>query len=119
MGRGSKDASALCLLACSSTAVGALHLTSSVPSGSLIRLSVEFYGQRFDNTVNLELLARFFDNYPDFVDRAFLSIKGQILPCPTGGTLERREPARECQCYPQSAARNEEARLERRDGAPC
>jgi len=89
-----------------------------VPSGSLILLSVEFYGQRFD-TVNLELLARFFDNYRDFVDRAFPSIKGQILPCLTGGTLERREPMRECQCYPQSPARNGEARLERRDRAPC
>src|SRR5712675_156014 len=65
MGRESRDASALCLLACSSTAVGALHLTSSVPSGSLILLSVEFYGQRFD-TVNLELLARFFDKLPRF-----------------------------------------------------
>ena len=42
-------------------------------------MSPEFYGPSFD-TANLELLARFFDKYPDFVDRAFLSFKGGSAP---------------------------------------
>ncbi len=41
--------------------------------------SAEFYGQGF-STGNLELVARFFDKYPDYADRTFLSVKGGMLP---------------------------------------
>ena len=35
----------------------------------------EFYGQG-ETTANLELVARFFDKYPSYADKAFLSVKG-------------------------------------------
>jgi pyridoxine 4-dehydrogenase len=41
--------------------------------------SAEFYGQGL-STGNLELLARFFDKYPDYADRTFLSVKGGTVP---------------------------------------
>lgn len=41
--------------------------------------SAEFYGQGL-STANLELLARFFEKYPDYADRTFLSVKGGTLP---------------------------------------
>ena len=44
-----------------------------------VRLSAEFYGQGL-TTANLELLARFFDKYPGYADRTFLSVKGGTLP---------------------------------------
>ena len=31
-------------------------------------------------TANLELLARFFEKYPDYADRTFLSVKGGMVP---------------------------------------
>jgi len=43
----------------------------------------------------------------------------RIRPWPTGGKLERREPARVCQCRPQSPSPNEEARFELCDRALC
>ena len=39
----------------------------------------EFYGTGL-TTANLELLARFFDKYPDYADRTFLSVKGGTIP---------------------------------------
>ena len=39
----------------------------------------EFYGQGFTVT-NLELVARFFEKYPEYTDRAFLSVKGGLIP---------------------------------------
>ncbi|KAI9460517.1 NADP-dependent oxidoreductase domain-containing protein, partial [Lactarius psammicola] len=52
----------------------------ALPSGAKMFLnSAEFYGQGF-STTNLELLARFFDKYPDYADRTFLSVKGGMLP---------------------------------------
>lgn len=41
--------------------------------------SAEFYGQGL-STANLELLARFYDKYPDYADRTFLSVKGGTVP---------------------------------------
>ena len=50
------------------------------PSPALTRVpSAEFYGQGF-TIANLELVARFFEKYPDYADRTFLSVKGGTLP---------------------------------------
>ena len=37
----------------------------------------EFYGAGF-STGNLELLARFYDKYPEYVDKTFLTIKVSV-----------------------------------------
>jgi pyridoxine 4-dehydrogenase len=37
----------------------------------------EFYGFT-PRTANLELVSRFFEKYPDYADRAFLSVKGGV-----------------------------------------
>lgn len=39
----------------------------------------EFYGQGF-TVANLELVARFFEKYPQYADRTFLSVKGGLVP---------------------------------------
>ena len=41
--------------------------------------SAEFYGHGL-TTANLDLLARFFEKYPSYADRTFLSVKGGIVP---------------------------------------
>ncbi|KAH8830903.1 aldo/keto reductase [Flagelloscypha sp. PMI_526] len=41
--------------------------------------SSEFYGMGL-STLNLELVSRFFEKYPDYRDKAFLSVKGSIVP---------------------------------------
>ncbi|KAI9463925.1 NADP-dependent oxidoreductase domain-containing protein [Russula earlei] len=52
----------------------------ALPSGVKMFLnSAEFYGPNL-STANLELLARFFDKYPDYADRTFLSVKGGSVP---------------------------------------
>ncbi len=52
-----------------------------IPSVSLNPHNVvgEFYGQGF-TVANLELVARFFEKYPEYADRTFLSVKGGLLP---------------------------------------
>ena len=40
-------------------------------------LPADFYGQG-RTTGNLELLARFYDKYPDYVDKTFLSVKVNV-----------------------------------------
>jgi pyridoxine 4-dehydrogenase len=52
--------------------VGAYQLTQYFTIG-------EFYGQGF-TVANLELVARFFETYPEYADRAFLSVKGGLVP---------------------------------------
>ncbi|EIM92841.1 aldo/keto reductase [Stereum hirsutum FP-91666 SS1] len=48
----------------------------SVPAGAKMLLnSAEFYG-RSPPTSNLELLSRFFEKYPEYAEKAFLSVKG-------------------------------------------
>jgi hypothetical protein len=37
----------------------------------------EFYAQDF-GTGNLKLLSRFFEKYPDYADKTFLSVKGAM-----------------------------------------
>ncbi|KAG1754497.1 NADP-dependent oxidoreductase domain-containing protein [Suillus lakei] len=39
----------------------------------------EFYGHNLATT-NLEMIARFFEKYPDYVDKTFLSVKGGLKP---------------------------------------
>lgn len=41
--------------------------------------SAEFYGQGL-TTANLDLVARFFEKYPGYAERTFLSVKGGMLP---------------------------------------
>ncbi|GJE90855.1 aldo/keto reductase [Phanerochaete sordida] len=48
----------------------------AMPAGVKMLLnSGEFYAQDF-GTANLELVARFFEKYPEYADRVFLSVKG-------------------------------------------
>ena len=51
----------------------------AVPPGAKMLLnSGEFYANDL-GTGNLELLARFFDKYPDYADRTFLSVKAGFV----------------------------------------
>ena len=43
-------------------------------------LPADFYGQG-RTTGNLELLARFYDKYPEYVDKTFLSVKVTFTAC--------------------------------------
>jgi pyridoxine 4-dehydrogenase len=52
--------------------LGAYQLTQYFTVG-------EFYGQGA-TVANLELVARFFDKYPQYTDRVFLSVKGGGVP---------------------------------------
>lgn len=61
------------VLRCSSTEVSKC-ITITQGSPELTRSLGEFYGHNL-STSNLEMIARFFEKYPEFVDRTFLSIK--------------------------------------------
>jgi len=39
----------------------------------------EFYGNPPNETANLDLVARFFEKYPGYADKAFLSVKVQHI----------------------------------------
>ncbi|KAI0046056.1 aldo/keto reductase [Auriscalpium vulgare] len=45
------------------------------PGAKMLLSSGEFYAQDF-SMLNLEVLARFFEKYPSYADKAFLSVKG-------------------------------------------
>lgn len=47
------------------------------PGAKMFLNSGEFYSYDF-STANLQLLARFFEKYPDYADKTFLSVKGAI-----------------------------------------
>ncbi|KAJ3483334.1 hypothetical protein NLI96_g6381 [Meripilus lineatus] len=49
------------------------------PNVKMFLNSGEFYDNNW-STGNLELLSRFFEKYPEYADRTFLSVKGGILP---------------------------------------
>jgi hypothetical protein len=76
-----------------------LRSTQELPFGTLVRSSLsslvpflpsiiltppptpgQFYGQPDDPTANLKLLRRFFDKYPETVDKVTLSVKGAAHP---------------------------------------
>lgn len=68
------------------------------PSPPSLRATGEFYGHNL-STANLELIAEFFDRYPEYAERAFLSIKVRflrvILSCDIHTDETLREPKRE------------------------
>lgn len=52
----------------------------ALPPGTKMFLNGgEFYGHNLATT-NLEMIARFFEKYPEYVDKTFLSIKGGLKP---------------------------------------
>ncbi|KAF8123292.1 NADP-dependent oxidoreductase domain-containing protein [Boletus edulis] len=56
----------------------------ALPPGAKMFLNGgEFYGHNMATT-NLEMIARFFEKYPEYVDRTFLSIKGGLSPVQPG-----------------------------------
>jgi len=62
---------------------------NSVPPGARMLLnSGEFYGESKDMTANLDLVARFFEKYPTYTDKAFLSVKVRSIffPDSCGGS---------------------------------
>jgi pyridoxine 4-dehydrogenase len=50
-----------------------------MPGSRTHGIPAEFYGHGL-TTANLELLARFFERYPGYADRTFLSVKGGSVP---------------------------------------
>ncbi|KAF8844589.1 aldo/keto reductase [Paxillus ammoniavirescens] len=50
----------------------------ALPAGTKMFLNGgEFYGHNL-STTNIEMIARFFEKYPEYVDRTFLSVKGGL-----------------------------------------
>ncbi|PIL24119.1 transporter [Ganoderma sinense ZZ0214-1] len=49
------------------------------PGVKMFLNSAEFYGPGF-STGNLEVLSRFYEKYPDYADKTFLSVKGATKP---------------------------------------
>lgn len=62
------------VLRCSSTAVRASWQHHDPRYPHCNPRTGEFYGPNW-STANLEMIARFFEKYPEYVDRTFLSIK--------------------------------------------
>ncbi|KAI6103487.1 Aldo/keto reductase, partial [Pisolithus sp. B1] len=49
------------------------------PGAKMLLVAGEFYGHNL-STANLEMIARFFEKYPDYAEKAFLSVKGGLVP---------------------------------------
>ncbi|KIK23398.1 hypothetical protein PISMIDRAFT_679360 [Pisolithus microcarpus 441] len=49
------------------------------PGAKMLLVAGEFYGHNL-STTNLEMIARFFEKYPSYADKAFLSVKGGLAP---------------------------------------
>ncbi|KAI6117681.1 NADP-dependent oxidoreductase domain-containing protein [Pisolithus croceorrhizus] len=49
------------------------------PGAKMLLVAGEFYGHNL-STTNLEMIARFFEKYPDYAEKAFLSVKGGLVP---------------------------------------
>ncbi|KAK7693340.1 hypothetical protein QCA50_002908 [Cerrena zonata] len=64
-------------------------IDSLAPGAKMFLNSGEFYANDL-GTANLELVARFFEKYPDYADKAFLSVKGGVIPATFGidGSVE-------------------------------
>ncbi|KAM5533277.1 hypothetical protein V8D89_013054 [Ganoderma adspersum] len=75
------------------------------PGVKMFLNSAEFYGPGF-STGNLEVLSRFYDKYPNYVDRTFLSVKGAMKP----GTLmidgSRTQKTCTCICRKENLRRS-------------
>ncbi|KAI0723536.1 aldo/keto reductase [Earliella scabrosa] len=69
----------------------------ALPPGVKMMLnSSEFYGQGF-SVGNLELLARFYEKYPDYVDKTFLAVKGAfVMGAPKCKPEELRQSVDNC-----------------------
>ncbi|KAI0044498.1 aldo/keto reductase, partial [Auriscalpium vulgare] len=68
-------------------------IDSLPPGAKMVLNSGEFYAQDL-STLNLELVARFFEKYPSYADKAFLSVKvrtkkGEIVPDNSPENLRR------------------------------
>ena len=72
----SREPSTLCQLAQSSSST-VVRSQFNYLSSSFTLFSGEFYGQGF-STTNLDLLAAFYEKYPECADKTFLSVKGGI-----------------------------------------
>lgn len=55
------------------------HASTFVLFCYLFPLAGEYYGTGL-TTANLELISRFFEKYPEYADRSFLSVKGGSVP---------------------------------------
>ncbi|KAI6005525.1 aldo/keto reductase [Pisolithus albus] len=49
------------------------------PGAKMLLVAGEFYGHNL-STTNIEMLARFFEKYPTYADKTFLSVKGGLAP---------------------------------------
>jgi aryl-alcohol dehydrogenase-like predicted oxidoreductase len=49
---------------------------AAIDAGANFINSGAFYGNSPNETANLELLRRFFDTYPEYIDKVVLSVKG-------------------------------------------
>lgn len=49
------------------------------PGAKMFLIGGEFYGHNLATT-NLEMIARFFEKYPSYADKTFLSVKGGLVP---------------------------------------
>ncbi|KAI0708314.1 aldo/keto reductase [Earliella scabrosa] len=63
------------------------------PGAKMVLNSAEFYGKDW-SLGNLEMLARFYEKYPDYADKTFLSVKGGRAGGYRGSSAEVKEKVR-------------------------